>query len=283
MRKRHDLKAAALRIVTRVTPRSSEHPVHHFSKVEGFMQLPIALVRPNPDQPRKHFDERSLADLTVSVEEKGVLQPILVRKAPEGDGFILIAGERRWRAATAAGLKEIPAFVRTAEDALEVALIENLQRENLNPIDEAEALKKLKDARNYTLDDLGRIIGKSKVTVSESLKLLELPADIQDEIRHGSDVRTPKSQMLEIARAGSPEKARAAWEALKTGELRTVRDLRKTKKHTGGRPSHLRLEYAPEGQLYRLTLTFAKKSATRADVRAALKAAIKDLPKQLHA
>jgi ParB family chromosome partitioning protein len=276
---RRDLKAAALKILSREDEPRRDHPVRHFTASEGFRLIPIALVHPDPNQPRKYFDKRSLEDLTASVKEKSVLQPILVRKAAEGDGYIVIAGERRFRAAKAAGLTEVPAFVRTHEDALEVALIENLQRENLTALEEAEALLNLKTARGFTDAQLAHVIGKSRVAVSESLSLNGLPEAIKAECRT-SDIAS-KSTLLQILRAGSPEKIDTTWDAVKRGELTTVRDLRK---HTApatekrGRPQHYRFEHDPESKPYTVTVTFTKKIASRAELRAALKDALNHLP-----
>ncbi|MFZ0888196.1 MAG: ParB/RepB/Spo0J family partition protein [Candidatus Binataceae bacterium] len=252
------------------------HPVRHLAANEGFLYVPIDLVRPNPDQPRQHFDGASLEDLAASVKEKGVLQPVLVRKEPAGAGFILIAGERRWRAAKAAGLQELPALVRQEEDALEVALIENLQRENLNPIEEAEALLKLKKARNFSDEELAKIIGKSRQAVNDSLTLNELPEKIKAECRTSGTCS--KSQLLQVIRAGSPGKVVATWQALTSGELRTVRDLRRHAKAAKGRPRHYRFVHRPKGRPFQVLVSFSKTKATRAEVRAALRDALQHLP-----
>jgi ParB family chromosome partitioning protein len=260
------------------------HPLRSILKDENsgrILMIPIDALEANPHQPRKTFDEESLADLTASVREVGILQPILVYKKPGTDTCVIIAGERRWRAAKAAGLTEIPATVRPPQNARELALIENVQRQNLNPIEEAEALLALKTERGYTDQQLAQVIGKSRKAVNETLLLNQLPEAIKAEWR--TSATGSKSQLLQVLRAGSPEKLQATWDAVQRGELRTVRDLRKAKKHAGGRPQHVRLEYAPAGKLGRVIVTFAKKSTTRAELRALLKAALKDLPKQLHA
>src|SRR5690349_13268008 len=159
---KRDVKAAALKILSRETSPRNDHPVRDFARADGFMILPIELIRPNPDQPRKHFDPDALRDLTASIKEKGILQPVLVRPDPDGEHFVLIAGERRWRAAKAAAVSEMPALIRKEEDSLEVAIIENLQRENLHPLEEAEALLRLKTVKGYTDQDLAQVIGKSR-------------------------------------------------------------------------------------------------------------------------
>jgi ParB family transcriptional regulator, chromosome partitioning protein len=279
MSKRPNVKEIGLKIVRGRGERHADHPARHLSANEGFLFLPISLVRPNPDQVRQHFDNALLDDLTTSVKEKGILQPVLARKDPNGEGYILIAGERRWRAATAAGLNEIPALLRNETDHLEVALIENLQRENLNAFEEAEALLKLKQARQYTDEQLAKIIGKSRSSVTESLTLNGLPEAVKAECRT-SDIGT-KSQLLQVLRAGDQEEMLALWQALKTGEVRTVRDMRshKISATSGrGRPKNYRFQHKPKGHQYQVIVTFSKSRATRDEVSDALKDALKHLP-----
>jgi len=276
MAKKLNFKEIGLNAVSARKPSTAAHPISHLSANEGFLRLPIDLVRPNPDQPRQHFDDASLKDLTASIREKGVLQPVLARKDRSGEGYILIAGERRWRAATAAGLTEIPALIRSGTDALEVALIENLQRENLNAIEEAEALFKLKKARHFTDEELARIMGKSRTAVTESLALNKLPEEIKAQCRT-SDIGS-KSQLLQVIRAGSEKEMLALWEGLKTGEIRTVRDLRQRTKTAKGRPRNYRFHHRPKGRSYQVVVTFAKAKASRAEVSAALKDALKHIP-----
>ncbi len=241
------------------------------------MYLPVGLVRPNPDQPRKHFDPEALRDLTASVKEKGVLQPILVRPDPDGKHFILIAGERRWRAATAAAVREVPALIRKEEDSMEVAIIENLQRENLHPLEEAEALLRLKTIKGFTDETLSRVIGKSRKAVNDSLLLTQLPERIKAEWR--TSATASKSQLLLVLRAGSATDVDAAWHALKTGAVTTVRDLRKHKRGTAkGRPRHYRFAHRPKGKPYEVVVTFTRRTATTTEVRGALKDALNSLP-----
>jgi ParB family chromosome partitioning protein len=240
--------------------------------------IPLDEIEPNPEQPRKHFDRKALEDLTASVRDKGILQPIIVRKKADSTQCIIVAGERRWRAAKAAGLKDMPALLRGEEDAREVAIIENLQRENLNAVEEAEALLALKMERGYTDAELAKIVGKSRSSITESLSLAQLPETIKARCRT-SDIAS-KSQLLQVLRAGSPEKTEAAFRALETGTLSTVRELRRETrqtKATSGRPKHARFEYAPKNRKYHLTITFPKKTASRSDLQVALKDALKHL------
>lgn len=145
---------------------------------EELRELPVELIVANPKQPRRHFDDEALNALAGSLGERGVLQPVLVRPKPGGT-YELVAGERRWRAAQIAGLTEIPALVRPRDDAatLELALIENMAREDLNPIEEARACAALVEELGLTREEVGRRVGRSRVAVSNLLRLLDLPEE----------------------------------------------------------------------------------------------------------
>jgi len=142
----------------------------------------IEEIVPNRSQPRKHFDESKLQELTESIKEKGILEPLIVRRV--GQGYELIVGERRWRAAQKAGLKEVPVLVKEVEgsDSLEISLIENLQREDLNPIEEAEAFKRLTEEFNISQGDLSTRIGKDRTTITNALRLLKLPLEVKNQL-----------------------------------------------------------------------------------------------------
>jgi ParB family chromosome partitioning protein len=148
---------------------------------EDLRELPVDLISPNPKQPRRSFDEDALQALAGSLGEQGVLQPVLVRPKPGGT-YELVAGERRWRAARIAGLKTVPALVREREDAaaLEVALIENMAREDLSPIEEARACAALVEELGLTREDVGLRVGRSRVAVSNLVRLLDLPDEVID-------------------------------------------------------------------------------------------------------
>ncbi len=152
---------------------------------EKVMQLPVDKIEPNPLQPRETFDPQDMEDLVGSIKEKGVIQPVLVRR--RGDGFELIAGERRFRAAKLLNLASLPAIVKDVDDrdSLELALIENIQRQNLNPIEEARAYKYLIDKFQLNQDEVSQVLGKARTTVANVLRLLKLPPEIQDEIKNG--------------------------------------------------------------------------------------------------
>lgn len=150
-------------------------------------QLPIEFIRPNPRNPRRHFDDAELTDLSQSIREHGLVQPVIVRSV-EGGTYELIAGERRWRAAQKAGLTTVPAIIRDVDDrvALELAIVENVQRADLNPVEEALGYQQLMDEHGYTQADLGNVIGKSRSHVANTLRLLKLPPVIHDLINDGS-------------------------------------------------------------------------------------------------
>ena len=152
-------------------------------------KVPIEFLSPNPKNPRRHFGDADLTDLAQSIREHGVVQPVVVRPAPgRQDRYEIIAGERRWRAAQRAGLIEIPVIVREVDDrtALELAIIENVQRADLNPIEEAQGYQQLIDEHGYSQADLGQVIGKSRSHVANTLRLLRLPGGIRDMLVDGA-------------------------------------------------------------------------------------------------
>ncbi len=152
----------------------------------GVRVIEIARIRPNPNQPRQHFDEEALNELADSIAEHGVLQPILLR--PEGENFEIIAGERRWRAAQRAQLHTIPAIVRDQTDegaAAELALIENIQREDLNVIEEAEGYRQLIQRHGHNQDDVGKLVHKSRSHIANLLRLLDLPQSVRQSLLQG--------------------------------------------------------------------------------------------------
>jgi ParB family chromosome partitioning protein len=152
----------------------------------GVREIEIARIKPNPNQPRAFFDEEALDELAQSIGQRGVLQPILLR--PDGDGFQIIAGERRWRAAQRARLHSIPAIVRDGVDegtTAELALIENIQREDLNAIEEAEAYRQLIDLHGHGQDEVGKLVHKSRSHVSNLLRLLDLPEVVKQSLLRG--------------------------------------------------------------------------------------------------
>ena len=155
---------------------------------DAVQHVPVGAIRPLPNQPRRHFDEAAIVELADSIGARGLLQPIIVRNAPDGQGFQLVAGERRWRAAQRAGLHQIPALVRDLDDAAtyEIALVENIQRQDLNAIEEASAYRRLIDDFGHSQEVLAKLVGKSRSHVANLMRLLDLPAGVQDLVSDGS-------------------------------------------------------------------------------------------------
>jgi ParB family chromosome partitioning protein len=155
-------------------------------RLSSVISVPVERLQPNPNQPRKAFSEEALQELTDSVREKGIIQPILAEEQEDGS-YRIIAGERRYRAAQAAGLEMVPVLPRefTDEEKLEVALIENLQREDLNPIEEAQAFQALMDTAGVTQDELAKRLGMNRSTIANTLRLLKLPSDVQEKVIAG--------------------------------------------------------------------------------------------------
>jgi ParB family chromosome partitioning protein len=188
------------------------------------VELDLDRIDAHPDQPRKRVDADALAELAASIERHGLLQPIVVQPGAD-DRYVLVAGQRRWLAHRELGRARIPALVASG-DRDELALIENLQRESLPPLDEADALAALKQRHGYNQDELARALAKAKSTISELLSLTELPeplkADIRDQPRPVS-----KSVLIELARLDDPDAQAALWQRLKAGA--TVREARRAK------------------------------------------------------
>ena len=193
--------AALLDEASRPAPAKGEAPAAE-DRARGVREVEIGRIRPNPSQPRMHFDEDSLAELADSVRERGVLQPVLLR--PDGDDFQLVAGERRWRAAQRARLHTIPAIIRDIDDsaAAEIALIENVQREDLNAIEEAEGYKKLVERYGHTQDEVARLVHKSRSHIANLLRLLDLPSEVKKLLLQG-DISMGHARA--IATAPDPE------------------------------------------------------------------------------
>jgi len=158
-----------------------------YSKGEKILTIDVAQLKANPNQPRRHFDAEKLNELSASIKEQGIIQPILARKTAELGIFEIVAGERRWRAAQLAGLKQVPVVVRTVDDkaTLEWGLIENIQRADLGPLEEAEAYLQLSTEHKMTQAEIAQKVGKERATISNSMRLLELIPDVRDMLRKG--------------------------------------------------------------------------------------------------
>ena len=210
------------------------------SKVQ---ELPIDSLVPNPRQPRKAFDNKSLQDLSESMKRSGVLQPVVVRR--HGQQFQIVVGERRWRAAKMAGLTYIPAVVREATDAetLELALVENLLREDLNPMEEAEAYQRLLTEFAWTQEDLGQRVGKDRSSVANCLRLLKLPELIQADLRAGRLTMGHARALLSLASPAEQLKLREeilahSW-SVRATEEGVQRKQRQTPRRAGRRSAEI--------------------------------------------
>lgn len=187
-----------------------------------FAAVPIAVIKPNPQQPRQFFDPEALAELAESIKARGLLQPVIVRRDEDG-GYTLIAGERRLRAAELAGVGLVPAILSN-HDLLEVALEENIQRQDLNALEEAEALAILASERGLSHAELAKVIHKSRPYVSNTLTLTRLPDDIKREyLDDGATV--PREIMISVARQDTPDEMHTLWKRVKLGTL-SVRSFR---------------------------------------------------------
>ena len=202
----------------------------------GAREVPIELIRPNPDQPRTHFAEAELEELAASIRRRGLLQPILVRPAPGAPGeYQIVAGERRWRAAQRAGLQSAPVLVRELNDleTLEAALIENLQRADLNPLEEAGAYAALMAAGGVTQEQAAEAVGKSRSHVANTLRLLQLPAPVQAMVRDG---RLSAGHARAVLAAHEPQAL--AVQILAEGlNVREAEALARRSAETGARPA----------------------------------------------
>src|SRR3954447_4238220 len=236
--------------------------------------LPIELIDPNPNQPRQVMGD--LSELIASIGEKGILEPLLVR--PRGDRFQIVAGERRYQAAVQVGLRELPAVIRDVDDTevIELALIENLQRKDLTPFEEAEAIHGLADRCGYTHEDLARRLGKSRTSVTESLALNGMPDEVRNLCRL-ADISS-KSLLLQIVRQDSPEKMTALVEKIASEGGATRQQLREAvAKPKAGRPKHYVFAFRPPTKQFNLKLSFNKSRVNRDEIIDALEGILREL------
>jgi ParB family chromosome partitioning protein len=241
--------------------------------------VPIEDVDPNPNQPRQVVGD--LSELVASVREKGILEPILVR--PRGSRFQIIAGERRFRAAGEVGLAEIPCVVRDTSDAemMEIALVENLQRKDLTPFEEADGLKTLADTFGYTHEAMAEKLGKSRSSITEILTLTAMPQAVRDLCRR-ADIHS-KSLLLQIVRQSTPEKmtdmiARLQNEGGTREQARRIAKEAKPKSARGRRRNFV-FRYQPREKSFTLALQFRKSDVPREDIVRALQSIIDELTK----
>jgi ParB family chromosome partitioning protein len=237
--------------------------------------VPIEEIETNPDQPRRSVGD--LSELRKSIESKGVLEPILVRPLSDGR-FRIIAGERRFRAALEAGLAEVPCIELDVPDneALEIALIENLHRRDLHPFEEAAGYASLSDKHGYTQQQIAASVGKSRVSITEAMSLLEIPEDLRDRCRR-ADIDA-RSVLLEIARLGDRKKMEEAIALVASGSTRD--DLREQKKGKPGEAEKRRefhFVYSPKDGPFKLNISFHKSRVAKAELIDALRGVLKQL------
>jgi ParB family chromosome partitioning protein len=257
--------------------RHDEHYVEALAASEGSpigRLVAIDLLDPNPNQPRQVMGD--LSELMASVAEKGVIEPLIVRL--RGGRYQIIAGERRYHAAVQVGLREVPVIVRDADDeeVMELALVENLQRKDLTPFEEAEALHQLAAKCNYTHEDMARKLGKSRTSITESLSLAAMPEEVRNVCRL-ADI-TSKSTLLQIVRQADTQKMLALVERLAGQGGTTRQDVRKeTAKPRAGRPKYFVFAFKPPTKAFDLRLSFKKSRVDKDEIIEALQNIIKDL------
>ena len=266
------------------------HDSHYVEELAQHRPTPVgrlvALEKldPNPEQPRVEIGD--LADLTASIKEKGVLEPLLVKPSRLNGRWMIIAGERRWRAAREAGLREVPCIEMDVDDraVAEIALIENMQRKDLTAWEEADGLQALTHKFGYTHEEVARKVGKSRTTVTEALSIAAIPEPIRDKCRR-ADISS-KSLLLEIVRQPDEESMRRLAEQIATRGL-TRDDARRERrseakvlrKRKGGQAKPFTYRYVAPGKEYRLELSFRRTSVERKDLAAALRAAADKIEK----
>jgi ParB family chromosome partitioning protein len=242
--------------------------------------IPIEDIQPNPNQPRQEIGD--LSELTASVREKGILEPLLVRA--RDSHFEIIAGERRYRAAMEVGLPELPCIVRETSDAemMELALIENLQRKDLHPLEEADGFRVLRDQYNYTHEEMAARLGKSRTAITESLSLATLPDPVRERCRL-ADIRS-KSLLLEIVRKSELPKMLAFLDQMQKEGVSTRQQVRKLAKPTSkgrGRPKNYVFNYQPTDKSFKVSVQFKRSNVEQDEVVGVLQTLIAELQRQL--
>lgn len=264
---------------TTVKMRHDEHYVEALAASAGSpigRVVSIETIDPNPDQPRQVMGD--LSELMASIAEKGIIEPLVVRQ--RGNRFQIVAGERRYQAAVQVGLKEIPVVIREADDTeiLELALVENLQRKDLTPFEESEALAGLVDRCGYTHEQLAKRLGKSRTSITESLSLHQIPEEIKNLCRL-ADISS-KSLLLQIVRQQDSQRMIALIERITRDGAVTRQEVRKAITRPGpGRPKAFTFQYRPPSKAFRLQLRFSKSKVEREEVIQALEAILAELRK----
>ena len=259
------------------------HDAHYVETLTSFSgasvgrMIPIDKIRPNPDQPRKNIgDVRELAD---SIREKGVLEPLLVRFVPREDTYYIISGERRYHASKVAGLHELPCIEKIADDAetLELALIENLQRKDLTPFEEADGLQRLADQFDYTHDDIAKKIGRARSSVTETMSLRVIPDDVRKACIENAIVS--KSLLLQVARQPSEKKMHEMVHRIAQGGMTRdeARRARQEDSSIAPRPQPYVFDYKADDDFFHARIQFRKSHVSREELAAALRAILREI------
>src|SRR5437868_3658359 len=256
--------------------RHDSHYVEELTKRSGRSIgtiIPISMIEANPDQPRTQLG--NIEELAASIREKGVLEPILVRSIGP-NRYQIISGERRFRAATLAGLDEIPAIELDVDDKeqLEIALIENIQRKDLTPFEEAEGFYALQQKFGYTHEKIAHVIGKSRTTITETLSINDIPDRIRAMCREAGI--SNKSVLVQIARAGNEQAMEHALRRVAAGEV-SRDDLRKKPEKKAGRPKHFTFHFKDKSLPFTLNLAFRKAKVEKGEIIDALRELLRRL------
>jgi len=264
------------------------HDAHYIESLTAFSgaavgrMIPVEKIHPNPEQPRKMLGD--LRELTESVREKGVLEPLLVKYIPREDTYYIISGERRFHAACAAGLRELPCIEKSVDDAevLEIALIENLQRKDLTAFEEADGLHRLSEQFDYTHDDIARKLGRARSTVTEMLSLRNIPEKVRKIcVEHNI---SSKSMLLQIVRQLNERKMLDLAKRIAAGKMtrEEARSERRAEKGDEDRPKPFVFAFKPENESFNFRIQFRKAQVSRNELMATLRAILAELEREDH-
>ncbi len=259
------------------------HDAHYVEQLTSFSgaavgrMIRVDQIRPNPDQPRKSLGD--LTELTESIREKGVLEPLLVRYVPREECYYIISGERRYHSSRAAGLREVPCIEKMADDAetLEIALVENIQRKDLTPFEEADGLYRLAVQFEYTHEDMAKKIGRARSSVTETLSLRNIPESLRKKcVDHGV---TSKSLLLQIARQPTEKKMTEMFQRILQGGLTRDEARRERKEEQGGpqRPRPFIFHFEPQNESFKFRIQFKKSHVSRDELIVTLREILSQL------
>jgi ParB family chromosome partitioning protein len=248
------------------------HDAHYVESLTSYSgaavgrMIPVDQIRPNPDQPRKALGD--LRELTESIREKGVLEPLLVRFVPREECYYIISGERRYHASRAAGLREVPCIEKMADDAetLEIALVENLQRKDLTPFEEADGLHRLAEQFDYTHDDVAKKIGRSRSSISETMTLRNIPEGLRKQCLDRGVLA--KSLLLQIAKQPTEKRMVEMFARIVQGGLTRDAARKERSEDTGGpqKPQPFVFHYEPENEAFKFRLQFKRSHVSREEL-----------------